>query len=435
MRNKKFIRVILLILCMIFLVGCGASTKEEETIDSKAEAEDGVITLNLWSYFGGLEEVIKEFEKENPNIKINLKVFTYGEYEMPYKKSLLKEEGDADLFIIDSNHYGEFNGIEGLENLLKEDYGLEKYKKDFDKELWELGESIDGSEMLGLSVASAPIVTYYRADIMEKYGFPSEPKELAKFMENKENWFKIGETLRNDNIYIMQWVAEMIRVSTSEMPYFNEKLEYVRDNEKFKEAIEIAAASHTKGLSPLTDIWSEKGQKLLKDNQIAMLYLGSWGANELQTMVPEQKGKWRVTSLPFGNYGWNNATLVSMAKNSKNKAAAWKFIEFYIFKYNDLGRLGSVSAYEPFRNNSDTMKHKNEFLGGQKEQKLYEESMMKTEEYKVTALDYKAFKLWDNIFNLGVSEGKSVDEIMKAINDAMEREFIKEKEILLKEQK
>ncbi|MGL4875863.1 MAG: extracellular solute-binding protein [Clostridium sp.] len=289
--------------------------------------------------------------------------------------------------------------------------------------------------MLGLSVASAPIVTYYRADVMEKYGFPSEPDELAKFMEKEENWIKIGETLLKDNIYIMQWVAEIIRVSTSDMPYFNDKLEYVRNNEKFKKAIEIASLAHSKGFSPLTDIWSEKGQKLLKNNQIGMLYLGSWGANELESIVPEQKGKWRVTSLPFGNYGWNNATLISMAKNSKNKEAAWKFIEFYIFKYNDMGRLGSISSYLPFRNNSNTMAYRNEFLGGQKEQKLYEESMKKTEEYKVTALDYKAFKIWDNIFNMGVSEDKSADEIMRAISDVMEKEFIKEKEILLKQRK
>ncbi|MGL4875358.1 MAG: hypothetical protein ACRC30_11980 [Clostridium sp.] len=136
MRNKRFIRLIVYVICMIFLVGCASSEGEEEKVKIKEDKEDGLITLNLWSHFGGLDDVIKEFEKENPNIKINVEVFNYGEYEMPYKKSLLKEEGEADLFIIDSNHYGEFNGIGGLENLLNEQYGLEKYKQDFDKELW-----------------------------------------------------------------------------------------------------------------------------------------------------------------------------------------------------------------------------------------------------------------------------------------------------------
>ena len=114
--------------------------------------------------------------KENPNIKVKLITFPYEKYELKYKESMIKEKGDADILIIDSNEYGEFNSINGLENLLDDKYNVTQYKDDYDKELWELGKSIDKTKLLGLPIASAPIVTYYRVDIMEDYGFPSHPR-------------------------------------------------------------------------------------------------------------------------------------------------------------------------------------------------------------------------------------------------------------------
>lgn len=161
-----------------------------------------------------------------------------------------------------------------------------------------------------------------------------------------------------------------------------------------------------------------------------MLYLGSWGASELETLVPEQKGKWRVTALPFGAYGWNNASIISIPENSGNKDAAWKFIEYYIFKHNDKNRLGNVSGYLPFRGVEENLKHKNEFLGGQEDQRVYEELMSKTQEYSVTPLDKAVFKLWDDIVNEGLENGNKSDEILANIKSQVNSKFSKEIKIL-----
>lgn len=430
-RLRTYLSIIILGSIIMSLVSCGRMNSgetgdklEQPNVDSE------IVELQLWSYYGGLDEIIEDFEKENPNIKVKVSTFPYEEYELKYKESMLKEKGDADILIIDSNEYGEFNSINGLENLLDDKYNATKYKEDYDKELWELGMSIDKTKLLGLPVASAPIVTYYRADIMESYGFPSDPKELAEFMRDVDNWLEIGEKLKIDDKYILQWIGDIVRISTSDMAYFNENLEYQRDNERFKEAVEIARKARDLGLSPYNDIWSETGIKMLKEDKFAMLYLGSWGASELEALVPEQKGKWRVTALPFGAYGWNNASIVSIPENSENKEAAWKFVEYYIFKYNDKNRLGSVSGYLPFRGVEESLKHKNEFLGGQEDQRVYEELMSKTQEYSVTPLDKAMFELWDDIVNEGLENGHKSDEILANIKSQLNSKFSKEIKIL-----
>ena len=86
----------------------------------------------------------------------------------------------------------------------------------------------------------------------------------------------------------------------------------------------------------------------------------------------------------------------------------------------------------PFRNNASAFKQKNEFLGGQEEQKFYEDIMELTKEYPVTVLDNEAFKLWDNLVNIGLEEEYSDEKIMENIRSKMESSFLKEKESLLK---
>lgn len=426
--------LLLLVMSATLLSSCSNNTDNDVAVDSEntETSSDEKIQLQVWSHFSGMNDVIRGFENKYPNIEVNIVPFNYAEYEMAYKSSLLLEEGKADVFIIDSNEYGNFNSIEGLENLLKPEYGVSKYKEKFDPDLWDLGLSLDKQELLGLPIASAPIVTYYREDIMKKYGFPSDPDELATYMSDSSNWLNMARKLKEDDIYIFQWYSEIVKVATASMPYFNEELEYMRDNDEFKAALEIAIEAKKDNLALLSDIWSASGEEALQQGKLAMVYLGSWGTNQLKEWTPELEGKWRVTKLPFGVAGWNNSTILSMAANSNKKDAAWKFIEYYTFEYNEKDRIGNVSGYLDFRDLERYTGEGNLFLGGQKEQTLYENVMTEVKEYPVTPLDKKAFNIWDLAVREGLDRDQSVDQIMKNIREQINSQLNEEINILKK---
>ncbi|MEG1004261.1 ABC transporter substrate-binding protein [Clostridium sp.] len=429
---KNIIKVVTLFITFIFFVGCTSTELTENNLngkDNSKEAKEEKVQLELWSYYDA-NKLIKDFEDKNPNIKINQKIIKFDYYIDEVKKGLTEENG-PDILIIDSNQYGDFTSIDALEDMSKEQYGILKYKDDYDKDLWELGMSLDKKRLLGLPFASAPLVTYYRADIMEKYGFPSEPNELSKYMENPNNWIKMAKRLKDDGIYMLQWAAEITKIYTADMPYFDGQLKYKRSNEKFKKGIEMAKQVKEKSLIPYTDIWSPLGKEYLQNDKFAMLYLGSWGARELETMVPDQSGKWRVTTLPFGVNGWNNSSIISITKKCANKNVAMDFVKQNVFEQYDKEVVGSVHGYIPFRNNEDAVKKENKFLGGQREQGFYEEVMEKTKEYPVTPFDERAFKLWDRVLNEGLDEEMDSDKIMKNISDEIEKEFSKEREFIL----
>lgn len=137
-RFQNLFKVIAIAMSTITLVSCSnLRVKKEEEKDNKEEVKavkEEKVTLNLWTHFPGFEAIAEAFEKENPNININIKNFDYDEYELEYKKSLVEDVGQADILAIDSNHYGEFNSIQGLEDLLKPEYTAINYKEDFDPE-------------------------------------------------------------------------------------------------------------------------------------------------------------------------------------------------------------------------------------------------------------------------------------------------------------
>jgi multiple sugar transport system substrate-binding protein len=62
----------LLALVMIQPVSAQSSTDYKEPDYSKFKVENGQITLEVWSWLVGLDQVVKEFEHAFPNIKVHV---------------------------------------------------------------------------------------------------------------------------------------------------------------------------------------------------------------------------------------------------------------------------------------------------------------------------------------------------------------------------
>ena len=429
----RYIYLVILSLALVF-TGCQGKGPNSPVASENQQKEDQPEkqVLEIWSHYNDFEETIEQFNKRYPDVEVKVKEIRYKDYVAGYLEALVAG-CSADIMLIDSADFSVFSTLDVFEDLSKQPYTAVNYQENFDPELWEIGKSFDQTKLIGLAFASAPIVTYYRADIMEAYGFPSEPEELADFMATPENWLAIGRKLREDGIYIMQQTVDPMNIVGTSMGYFNEHLHFLRDNDTFKTAIDTARAAKESGLVPFIDIWTEEGLSYLKDGRLAMLYLGSWGSSQLEAWVPEQEGLWRATRLPFDTYGWSNSSLLCIPTASNQKALAWEFIEDYVFGTDEKVRLGNVSGYLPRRMNKEAMAITNGFLGGQREQLLYEVVMAKTNEYFISPLDAAAQAIIISTMGEGFETNADTDTIMKEMIRHIEEQLKEEKEILLRE--
>lgn len=185
--NARLAILTVISMLLLLMMGCAKDVEgfdgkelEEQQNGISSNKEDGPVVLKLWSWYS-FQGIIDSFKEEHEGIIIEEELFGFGECEEVYMKAITSGEG-PDILIFDSSFFGNYtvNGI--LQNLLEEPCEAGKYQNDFLG--WESGFSIGNDELLSLTVTTSPYVTFYRADIMEEYGFPHEPEEFGKFIKD-----------------------------------------------------------------------------------------------------------------------------------------------------------------------------------------------------------------------------------------------------------
>ncbi|WP_346010395.1 ABC transporter substrate-binding protein [Paenibacillus sp. SYP-B3998] len=430
---------ILVMTVVVGLSGCSSPFSQRSVVDNQtatepqgdAQNDSDQVELTMWSYYDGWEPLIRKFTNKYHGVKVKVETFTYSTYKDKYLQSLI-DGHPPDIFVIDSNQFGEFNAIEGLENLLAKPYEAGGYQDDFSPYLWESNKSFDQKQLIGFPYASSPSVTYYRADLLQQYGFPSDPEELGHFMEKPENWIEMAKVLKEHDIWISLWPTDVLELYEHSKGLYDSDFNYQRNDYRFGELFNTSKKISELGLDANVDIWQEGGKKLVRDNKLAMLYMGTWGLQKLQTWFPEQAGKWRETKLPFQLYGWQNSSNFSLSSLSKHKNLAWKFIEFAVTQSSMDGIDATLPAYLPARNKVKQIPIPNEFLGGQTTNALHVELASKMIEHVVTPIDQEANAMWEGIMNKGIENDDSISQVQEAAMKELNGRFGRDIEILLK---
>jgi multiple sugar transport system substrate-binding protein len=175
------------------LPASGAPAAEFKEPDySKFKVEEGQITLEFWSWVGGLDKVVKEFEQAFPNIKVNVNNVGGGPAEYTKLQTALKAgSGAPDVAQIEYDFLPSFIVTDGLADMAK--YGANDAKPFFVP--WTWGQvSPDGKTVFGIPQDSGPLALNYNKKIFDQYGlkvpttwdeYAQEAEKLAKASDGK----------------------------------------------------------------------------------------------------------------------------------------------------------------------------------------------------------------------------------------------------------
>lgn len=458
---KKTVSVLLILTfaLTVFLAGCsggsgiepadGSSTEtqadtstETETTDTATETEtstDPVVTddpnnftpalptdtqgeLTVWVAWP-LDSWIDMFNSVYPNVKVN--IVNVDPIEEKLKTALAAGNGAPDIAFLDGGLMGNYNTIEGFEDLLQPPYDAGKYEKYFPPSVWQRFMSLDGKRLISISTDTAPAVTFYRTDIMEENGFPTDPQEFGQYISDTENFIGLAKTLQAQDKYVVQWDTEPLNIYTFGIGFFNRKMEWQRNTDQFVTGLDLAKRFKQEKLASNIDFWSDEGSQAVASGRLAMVFLGNWGAEEIRNKAPDTSGKWHSTNLPFGAFGgWGGASL-GITNQSKNKEMAWEFIRLIllnsVYANKENIQYGGTPAYLPAYELLDEFEQPSEFLGGQMTGKMYQEFITKIPESISTPLDTKAQEIWDK----GIQEAleKNIDSktALQNIQDEVQR--------------
>jgi multiple sugar transport system substrate-binding protein len=118
-----------------------------------------------------------------------------------------------------------------------------------------------------------------------------------------------------------------MNIYSYEMGIFDKNMNFVRNTPGYAKMLSAIRTIKADNLACYINIWDENGHEAIRNNEIAMVYLGSWGEFNLESWAPNTKGKWRATRLPFGIYAVDGTPALAISKNSKHKELAWELVK------------------------------------------------------------------------------------------------------------
>ncbi|GAA3399914.1 ABC transporter substrate-binding protein [Paenibacillus hodogayensis] len=397
--------------------------------------EDFKGEITVWK---GYNDVSQLFMKKYPNVKVNMD--TPEKPEDKFTTALATGTGAPDVIDLSQAHFHKFKAMEGLENLLAAPYNAGDLKKDFLPLAWEMSTTLDGKRLYGLPWRITPEVMFYRADIFEENGFPSDPAEVSKLIADPNKFFDMAQKLRAKGHYFFRMIEEVTDMASPGVGYYDNNLNYLRNTDVFANAIDYAKRATQ--LDLVFPGSKEEQDRALNSGKLITYYGGIYRLSTFQIdekgnkgSLSENQGKWRVASLPFGQTPGLGYGMYVIPSQSKNKELAWEYIKFAITNpeaQEIFLKTADLSPYKPVRD-LKTVKEKAEpAMGGQKVLQFGFSLMDKMLYQSGNPLDEKASGIWKTKLSEGLTKNQDSRAVLKTIMDETEKAVSVEKEALKK---
>lgn len=347
--------------------------------------------VTVWSHYEGAEWIIPVVQAEYPDVEIEVKTVPWNIYESRFL-SAIDSGTPPDVLFADNVMLKSLTGLNAFENLSEAPYYGEELASRFTEATVSPYRSLEDRSLFGLPLDIGPAVAYYRHDVFEQAGLPSEPEKLSRYLEDPNHWLSAARTLKEQGSWIASSVWDPVWITEYGYGFFDSDLAYARETEAFASAIRLARVIGRDGLASNLNLYSDEGRASLNNGTTAMFYNGWWYRNELASAAPDTAGKWRMMRLPFGQYGWAGSSGVLIPSDANNKAGAWAVVRVLTDK---IAKAGGKDVLE-----GDLNTEENPFYGGQQTSLLYAGLIRNMPSYTPTPLDAKALEIWSQfIYN------------------------------------
>lgn len=272
-----------------------------------------------------------------------------------------------DLVMINSNVSLYFPDEELFVDLKR--YASEAEQKRYYDWKWALGTTPTGRQCFW-PVDTGPTGFYYRADLYQKAGLPSDPDEVASAIHTWDDLLALGKKVRskldaasfaNSSIVFNQYVFASTEryFDRHDHPIYEDRSGTIR--KAWDLAVEAIGAKLTADLQSDSDKnagWTS--------GKVPSHIEGAWWSQVLKDTAPDSSGKWRVTKQPerAGNSG---GSFLAVPSTCKNPRAAYEFISWMMSPENQATTFNDIQLIPstPASFTGGTMRNPGKYFGPQ----------------------------------------------------------------------
>ncbi|MDP3180029.1 MAG: extracellular solute-binding protein, partial [Spirochaetaceae bacterium] len=181
-------RLIALALCAAALAAAPA------VLSAQASAKKAKITVWAWpSNDQAFQAAIKGFNAKYPGIEVSWEMKTgHSQTRDALMAAFAAGEGAPDVSLIELNWIGTMALSDGFVDLNKKPYDAARYKADMVGYKWDLATAPNGS-LIAFPWDIGPACIFYRRDVLDKAGIPSDPDVLSKLIKTWDDYYTIGK--------------------------------------------------------------------------------------------------------------------------------------------------------------------------------------------------------------------------------------------------
>ncbi|MFI9383104.1 extracellular solute-binding protein [Kutzneria sp. NPDC052558] len=192
-------------------------------------------------------------------------------------------------------------------------------------------------KQLGFPIDIGPTGMYYRVDLFEQAGLPTEPTQVAAQVKSWDDFFAAGAQLHRavPKAFPMRNLPELfsIVVNQGTKRFIDEDNHFIGDQEHIRTAWNTAVKGFTAGLDGKVD--DPSWNAAIATGTLGVELGAAWHALDIEQAAPDLKGKWRVAPMPGGPAN-DGGSFLALPKQCRNPDQAFKIISWILSPENDV---------------------------------------------------------------------------------------------------
>jgi multiple sugar transport system substrate-binding protein len=302
------------------------------------------VTITFWQAGGSPEtsalvrQLIDEFEAANPDIQVNFQAIPWAEDPHTKFQAAIVGGTIADVFTVGDPFELVLAAAGGLEPL--DAYIPQATKNDFLPQFIE--RATYNGKLYALPWFGTVRAMFYRKDLLAAAGVP-EPTTSWTWEEFLTYAKKLTRDLNGDGVIDQYGFGTSGRYVSQYQPFVRQNgVDFVDEKRNVATANDAAVIEamqfyidlvRTHKVTPpgITTINLQEIQKMFAEGKVAMFF-DCEDTAAMFSKEPALTGKFGIGMLPHkkGHAAYAGTDVLVMSKQSKNKEAAWKFIEFFL---------------------------------------------------------------------------------------------------------
>lgn len=353
----------------------GSSSASTSAASSTSSVSSGSSkgSCTIWTWDTSEKDVIKKFNEKFPNVQVNLVSVNYDDYMNKVQTAVAGGSDLGDILCGEYNFRAQLFKMDILEYLDQAPYSVDKSQiMDYELPLCTYNNHIVGLEG---SITAGGIA--YKAPLAKKYLGTDDVATLEKTYSSWDSLIDAGKKVQQASggkaFLFHSWadVQEILDCEGTEPLTANNKpTDYLLNTmTAARYNILTQMLKYNVFDKAVSDHYTPAMNAAIADDNHIMLDAATWTpAYVIQPNDKNGAGKWREMNAPGGPFNCGG-TVYGISKSSKNKDAAWSYLQ-WAYHSNEGGEANLAARnffppYKPLQQSHDFSKDSNAYFAPQ----------------------------------------------------------------------